>query len=318
MVLENIDYYAKELQDMLVSKTYSPSPYIEEILKDGNSKKERLIYKPKFYPDQCIHWALMQVIEGPLSKGMYQYTCGSIPKRGTHYARKYVKRCINRDPKHTKYVLQIDISKFYPSIDHDCLKKMLRDRFKDPDALWLLDSIIDSAETGLPIGNYTSQWLANFYLQNFDHYIKQKLGVKHYVRYMDDCVFMGNNKKKLHIVRLAIKEFLLSIGLKLKHNWQVYRLDCRPLDFVGFRFFRTHILMRKRNALRIRRRVSKMHKKGYYAYRDCAALVSYFGWLKYSNSYNFYKKNVGPYVDINKMKEVISNESKKQCYAPSF
>lgn len=254
----------------------------------------------------------MQIIEPYMAKGMYEYSCGSIPKRGIHYAQKRVKRWVKRDRKHTKYVLQIDIAKFYPSINHDVLKEFLRKKFKDKDLLWLLDAIIDSVEKGLPIGNYTSQWLANFYLQEFDHMIKKKLNIKYYVRYMDDCILFGNNKKKLHKARKEIEIYLETIGLNLKHNWQVYRLDKRPLDFLGFKFYRTHVTMRKRNSLRIRRRAKKIYKKAYLNFKDSAAMLSYLGWLQHSNSYNYYLKNIKPYVNIKDMKEVISNESRKR------
>lgn len=254
----------------------------------------------------------MQIIEPHIAKGMYEYSCGSVPKRGIHYAQKRVKRWIERDRKHTKYILQIDITKFYPSISHDVLKQMLRRKFKDKSLLWLMDSIIDSVECGLPIGNYTSQWLANFYLQELDHMIKEKLKIKYYARYMDDCIMFGNNKKKLHKARKEIQLYLETIGLNIKGNWQVYRLDKRPLDFLGFKFYRTHVTMRKRNSLRIKRRAKKIYKKGRLNFKDSAAMLSYLGWLQHSNSYNYYLKNIKPYVNIKDMKEVVSNESRKR------
>lgn len=176
----------------------------------------------------------------------------------------------------------------------------------------MLDAIVDSVEVGLPIGNYTSQWLANFYLQEFDHFIKQDLKIKYYVRYMDDCIMFGNNKKKLHKARKEIEVYLKSIGLSIKGNWQIYRLDKRPLDFLGFKFYRTYTTMRKRNSLRIKRRAKKVYKKEKLNFKDCAAMLSYLGWLKHSDSYNFYIKNIKPYVDIKKMKEVVRNESRKR------
>lgn len=317
-ILENVDFYALEIQNILKDKSYIPSPYVEETIKDGASGKERIIFKPRFYPDQCIHWAIMQIIEPHIAKGMYEYSCGSVPKRGIHYAQKRVKRWIERDRKHTKYILQIDITKFYPSVSHDVLKQMLRRKFKDKSLLWLMDSIIDSVERGLPIGNYTSQWLANFYLQGFGHFIKQDLKVKYYVRYMDDCIMFGNNKKKRHKARKEIETYLESIGLNVKDNWQIYRLDKRPLDFLGFKFYRTHITMRKRNALRIKRRAKKIYKKEKLNFKDSAAMLSYLGWLKHSNSYNYYLKNIKPYVNIKDMKEVVRNESKKRNQAKAI
>lgn len=311
-VLKNIDYYALEIQEMLINQTYKPSPYIKALLKDGANGKERLIYKPAFYPDQCIHWALMQVIEPIFNKGMYNYCCGSVPGRGTHYAQKAIRKWIDSDKLHTKYILQIDITKFYPSIQHNILKDMLKTKIKDPQVLWLANEIIDSTKTGLPIGNYTSQWLANFYLQGFDYFIKQELNAKYYIRYMDDCIIFGNNKRKLHKSRKEMQIYLEQLGLEVKNNWQVFRLDCRPLDFLGFKFYRTHTTLRARNSLRIKRRAKRISKKKSLSYKDSTAMISYMGWLKHSDSHNFYNKNIKPYVDVNKMKEVISNESRKR------
>ena len=310
-ILDDIDYYALEIQSMLMSKTYSPSPYIVETIIDGSNNKERSISKPSFYPDQCIHWAIMLVVEPIFNKGMYEYCCGSVPKRGIHYAQKAVEKWIRKDTKHTKYILQIDITKFYPSINHSILKGMLRNKIKDEDALWLFSEIIASTESGLPIGNYTSQWLANFYLQNFDYFVKQELGVKYYIRYMDDCILFGNNKKKLHRNFKIIERHLNELDLNIKGNWQVYRLDKRPLDFLGFKFYRTHKPLRARNSLRIRRRAKRIKKKNTLNYRDCVAMISYMGWLKHTDSKYYYQKNIKPYINIKKMKEVIRNESRK-------
>ena len=136
----------------------------------------------------------------------------------------------------------MDISKFYPSIDNEILKQMLRRKIKDEDCLYLIDSIIDS-NAGLPIGNYTSQWFSNFFLQGLDHYIKEKLGVKYYVRYVDDLILLGGNKKKLHATRKAISEYLNNIGLRLKDDWQVFKVNNRAIDFLGFRFFRKKTIL---------------------------------------------------------------------------
>lgn len=314
-ILADLDYFAEDIQRMLVNMTYVPSPYFEQSIIDNSSGKERIIFKPKFYPDQCIHWALMQIIEPTFAKGMYPYTCGSIPKRGVHYGKKAIQRWIKKDPKHTKYILQIDISKFYPSIDHDVLKAKIRKKFKDSSIIWLIDSIVDSTESGLPIGNYTSQWFANFYLQDFDYYVKQDLEVKYFMRYMDDCVMFGNNKKKLHKALRKIEDYFRVLGLKVKRNWQVYRLDKRPMDFLGFRIHRTHVTLRRRNALRIRRRAKKVFKKPILTFKDAAAMMSYLGWIKHSNSHNYYVKHLEPYIDLIKMKEVIRDESRKQFNA---
>lgn len=309
-IINNIDLYARKVRQLLQERTYVPSPYEIKIIEDGANKKQRTIYKPRFYPDQIIHWALMLQLQPMIMRGMYEYSCGSIPGRGTSYGQKTLRKWIDSDYKNTKYCLQLDISKFYPSIDNEILKEKFRKRIKDKNCLGLIDTIIDSGQ-GLPIGNYTSQWFSNFFLQDLDHFIKEKLGVKYYVRYVDDLVLLGANKKKLHKARKEIEEYLGGINLKLKGNWQVFKVNSRAIDFLGFRFFRNKTILRKRNALRIRRRMKKIGKKNRLNYRDACAVISYWGWIKRSDSYNFYHKYVKPTVSVGKAKKVVSNYARK-------
>lgn len=308
-ILDNEEYYARKIQDMLLKKQYVPSPYAIKIVQDGSSGKIRTIYKPRFYPDQIIHWALMLQLQPIMMKGMYEYNCGSVPGRGTSYGQNTLRKWLDTDYKNTKYCLKMDVSKFYPSVDNDILKEMFRRKIKDKDCLWLIDSIIDSSQ-GLPIGNYTSQWFANFFLQGLDHYIKEKLGVKYYVRYVDDLVLLGSNKKKLHKAREAISDYLNNINLSLKGDWQVFKVNSRAIDFLGFRFYRNKTILRKRNALRIRRRMRKIQKKDVLTSKDACAVISYWGWIKRSDSYNFYHKYVKPIVSVGYAKKVVSNYAK--------
>lgn len=311
-VLNNIDFYAKQIQTMLVNDTYVPCKYIEQKIKDGANKKERIIFKPSFYPDQCIHWTIMLQLESLLERGMYKYCCASVKGRGVHYGQRYIKKIL-KDVKGSKYCLQLDIRHFYPSIDKDKLKEKFIRIIKDPKLLNLIFKIIDSAEDGLPIGNYTSQWFANFYLQDLDHFIKEKLHVKYYIRYMDDIVLFSSNKRKLRYIKEEIEKFLTNEGLELKDNWKLFLTDSRPLDFLGFRFYRDHITLRRRNALRIKRRVKKIKRRfelyGHIRLQDASAMVSYFGWIKNSNSYHYYIKNIQKYITLKQCKEVIRNES---------
>jgi hypothetical protein len=308
-ILDNIDVRAVEIQHLLLSKKYTPSPYDIKVIQDGATKKTRTIHKPAYYPDQIIHWALMLQLQSVIMRGMYEYSCGSIPGRGTSYGQKVLRKWLDTDYKGTKYCLKMDIKKFYPSIDNHVLKAMFRRKIKDGDCLWLIDSVIDSVK-GLPIGNYTSQWFSNFFLQGLDHYIKEKLGVKYYVRYVDDLVLLGSNKKKLHLARKMISEYLNSIDLQLKGNWQVSKVNDRDIDFLGFRFFRDKTILRKRNALRIRRRIRKIGKKKELSLKDACAVISYWGWIKRSNSFNFYNKYVKPTISVGRAKKAVSMYAK--------
>lgn len=150
-IMNNVDKYAIQLSEMLKNKKYKPSPYIEKKIYDGANKKERTIYKPQFYPDQCIHWALMLQIKSILTKGMYDWSCAAIEGRGVHYGARHIKKILVRDRKNTKYCLKLDIKKYYPSINKNLLKKKFMRLIKDTDTLDLIFGIIDSSKDGLPI-----------------------------------------------------------------------------------------------------------------------------------------------------------------------
>lgn len=308
-VLDNVDYYACKIQKMLQDHTYIPTKPVIKTIQDASSGKIREIHKPNFYPDQIIHWSLMLQVEPIITRGMYEYNSGSVPGRGTTFAQKAVRQWIDTDPKNTKYCLKMDINKFYPSIDNAVLKSMFRRKIKDNDCLNLIDLIIDGNQ-GQPIGFYTSQWFANFYLEGLDHYIKEVLGIKHYVRYVDDLVMFGNNKKKLHKANLAIATYVAGLKLTVKSNWQVFRIDCRDVDFLGVRFYKHKTTLRRRNALRIKRRVAKIKRKGHLNETDAQAIVSYWGWIKRTNSFNYYHKYIKPVVPIKLAKRVVSVNAK--------
>ena len=309
-IIDNIDYYVDKTYDLLINKNFQASSYEKKEIIDGVKNKKRIIYKPRFFPDQVIHWCLMLQIENILKKPMYYYSCASIKGKGVKLASVYIKKILRQDFKNTKYCLKIDITKYFPSIDKEILKSKIRNVIKCKNTLWQIDEIIDSCEQGIPIGNYTSQWFANFYLQKLDHFIKEELHVKCYVRYMDDIVIFHSNKKKLHSIKKEIEKVLNEDNLSVKPNWQIFKTDSRPLDFLGYKFYRFHTELRSSLALRIKRRVKKIYKKKYITIKDAGSIISYYGWIKSSNSRNFYLKNVKKYIDINECKKVIRNHHK--------
>jgi len=176
---------------------------------------------------------------------------------------------------------------------------------------------------GIPIGFPTSQWFCNFILTPIDHKIKNS-GVKYFVRYVDDLVFFGRSKKHLHKVMAIIKEELIKMGLKLKNIWQVFRYDYidkkgkrrgRAFDFLGYRFFRDKIILRKRNALTISRQARRIKRVSNVTAHTARSMMSRLGDIRHCNSLNFYQKNVKPFIDIKKLKGVIRRESRKHNYA---
>lgn len=309
-ILNNEDFYINEIHKMLSNESYIPSPYKEFRMVDILNKKVRVMHKPKFYPDQIIHWCLMQQIDHLLMRGMYKWSCASIPGRGTHYAMRGIRKWLRTDKKRTKYCIKLDITQYYASVDNELLKSKFRKIIKCQRTLNLIDKIVDSLDKGLPIGNYTSQWFANFYLQEIDHYIKQELQVPYYMRYMDDLVLLSGNKRKL---RKAFNELILKLkehNVEVKNNYQFFEIEKRSLSFVGFVFNHEKVFVRKRITLRSKRKVSIFRKKP--SLKLAQAIVSYYGWYKHSNSYVLEKKYFKNKDNILlKAKEIIRNESRK-------
>lgn len=311
-VLLNKEEYAENIRQMLINGSYIPSPYEVKTVYDGTRHKERVIYKPRFYPDQIIHWAVMLQIGDILKKRFYCYSCASIKGKGTSFGIKATKKIMKTK---YRYCLKLDIEKFYPNVDKEILKSKFRRVFKDKQLLDLLDVIIDGNETqgsGIPIGNYCSQWFANFYLTDLDNFIKQELKVKHYIRYMDDIVIFHTNKRRLRKIKDRIEEFLNKEHLRIKRDWQIFDLNKCFLDFLGFRFYKDHTTLRRNNFLRPKRRAKKISKKGYLSNKDASAMISYSGLIRNSDCHNYLEKYINPYVSIKRCRKVVSNENRKQ------
>src|SRR6185369_6849452 len=229
-----------KLHESLKNKTYKTSEYHTFTLFD---KKEREIHSLPYYPDRIVQHAIMNVLEKTFVATFVADTYSCIKRRGIHKALRKVTHAL-KDREGTKYCLKLDIKKFYPSVDNEILKKLLRRKFKDNDLLTLLDDIINS-QKGIPIGNLTSQWFANYYLTPFDHWLKETKRVKYYFRYCDDIVILHHDKEYLHSLRLDIQEYLANnLNLQLKSNWQVFPIESRGLDFVGYKSYHDYILLR--------------------------------------------------------------------------
>ena len=199
--------------------------------------------------------------------------------------------------------------------------------------LHILNLIIDGAGNpagddrkdarGLPLGFYTSQWLANFMLQPLDHYIKEELHAVHYIRYMDDMVVFGRNKKELHRMQQSIALFLRErFNLEMKGNWQVFRFEYverktgkvkgRPLDFMGFEFHKDRTILRESIMLSCTRKVNRVSKKDVITWYDATAILSYMGYLTHTDTYEMYLQRVKPHVNVKKLKKIVSKHSKRE------
>lgn len=255
----NPEKYFLEIQRMLRDKTFRNSPY-EKFTKVDRGK-EREIFKLPYFPDRIIHHCIMQILEPIWVKTLITDTYSSLKGRGIHKGVNRIKKAL-QDKRGTKYCLKLDVRKFYPSIDHSVLKGIIKRKIKDLDVLWLLDEIIDSVE-GVPIGNYLSQYFGNLYLSGLDHWLKENRKCKYVFRYCDDIVILHHNKRFLGWLRKEIEYYLkVNLNLALKSNWQIFSVDVRGIDFLGYRFFHDYTLLRKSIAKRFKKCVRKVERRG--------------------------------------------------------
>jgi len=282
---KNVERNIDQLYDELISGIYKTSVY--SVFKIYEPKEREIFRLP--FKDRVVHHAIMNILEPVWVSVFISHSYACIKGKGIHAVLKDLKRDLN-DIENTQYCLKLDIKKFYPTIDHTILKYIIRKKIKDKRLLKLLDDIIDSAP-GAPIGNYLSQFFANLYLSYFDHYLKEEKKVKYYYRYADDMVILAPDKPYLHALLVDINEYLTEkLNLQLKRNYQVFPVEARGIDLVGYVFYHTHILMRKMIKVRFCRKAAKLNKKELDPKEYKMQIAPHLGWAKHCNSKNLQKK----------------------------
>lgn len=274
---KNKDELLLQLQKQLIEGKYVTSEYHTFIIKEP---KERIIFKLPYYPDRIVHHAIMNILEPIWCSVFITNTYSCIKKRGIHKALYDVQSAL-KDKQNTVYCLKLDVRKFYPSIDHEILKQIVRKKIKDNKLLALLDGIIDSVE-GVPIGNYLSQFFANLYLSYFDHWLKEDKAVKYYFRYADDMVILHSDKEYLRQLLDEIREQLGTLKLEIKSNYQIFRVEDRSISFVGYRIYHDYTLIRKNIKHKMCKKVAAMNKLKHMTYSEY--------WMKHCNGINLLKK----------------------------
>lgn len=308
-VLSDIDGYASKIRELLVTKQFKNSQPIKRIHYEPLQKKTRELTILPFYPDQIVQHAIIRTIAPKLKKGMYEYCCANVPNRGEKHIRLHLSNVLKNDRKNTKYCLKLDIKQFYPSISQTILKQKLKRIIKDKEALDLIYELISVQEQGLTLGSYSSQWLANFYLQDLDHFIKEKMHIKYMYRYADDIVILGSNRRKLLEAIDLISLFLDMEMLEAKPSWRIFKVDEKnAIDFVGYKFFRNKISIRKRIFKNVRRLLLKIKRRideqRNVTKKQARSLMSYLGYIKNSNHYCIEHKYLA-FLPIDKLKELI-------------
>lgn len=290
----NLEDNIFDLHKALQEKTYRHGIYHEFYVRDP---KVRHIHKANV-KDRIVHHLVSKVLEEIFDASFYSHSYSCRKSKGTHKAVKTLVKMSRKASKNNTsklLVLKCDIKKFFASVDHLVLIKLLSRKIKDADFIGLLIEIITSFKFadqnfGIPIGNLTSQFFANIYLDPLDQFIKHELRIKYYIRYADDFVVMADNRQYLEEILLQIKNFL-NKKLKLSlHPDKVHIVDYYSgVDFLGYVVFPRYILPRTKTKKRIFRKIVEVDQKikaGILGPEACErSLQSYLGYLSHCNSY---------------------------------
>ncbi|MCB9304661.1 MAG: RNA-dependent DNA polymerase [Lewinellaceae bacterium] len=277
---DNVVQFNFQLEDELLAlrqeleeRTYRPGPYRSFMILEP---KERMISAAP-YRDRVVHHALCNITSPLFERTFIHDSYANRKGKGVHAAILRYQQYARRYP----YVLKCDIRKFFPSIAHELLKQEIRWKIACPDTLWLIDMIIDNSnpqekhivyfpgddlftpyqiKRGLPIGNLTSQWWANVYLNRFDHYVKEVLRVPGYIRYVDDFVAFAPEKMQLHELRKKMTDYLASLRLILHPDkTQIYQVK-DGVPFLGFKVYPEYKVVKKQSIRRYKRFLRKKLK----------------------------------------------------------
>ena len=241
--------------------------------------------------------------------------------RGVVDSMKAISKWIKNDKRGTRYCAQFDVKSCYPTVDKDILKSMLKAKIKDKDFLIESFKIIDAMPQGLAPGAPISVYLIHFMFQPLDNWILQQDGVVHYVRHMDDIIVFGSNKKKLHqFERNLCKKMKDDYNMEMHYNHQVFPIQWtdkngkkhgRPLNTCGYLFYRDRTILRKNHIVKAGRKAKKLNKKDKIDHYSAGQMMSELGLFRHCDVHNVFIQRIKPYVNVKKLKHIISKHDKK-------
>lgn len=294
----NLENNITNLLNNIKNKRYRLGKYREFVIYEP---KERVI-KALPYTDRIVHqWYVEEFIKPYIIPKLISSTYACIKDRGTHKSALQIEKYMRIFKRNYGdfWVLKCDISKFFYSIDpyilFDILKKYIADKaLLDFTKLLIFDSRESFGNVGIPIGNYTSQFFANIYLNELDQYIKRTLKIKYYVRYMDDFILLAKTKDECKKLKAIIESFLnskLHLSLNNKSRYYPYKMG---VNFCGYRIFTTHRLLRLGSKKKIKKSVKKwnyLYSNGHLnIYNTMQSLNSWVGHSSHCSSYKLQNK----------------------------
>lgn len=305
--------HVKALQKILEEETFKPPEHRKQLINEYSCGKVREIIKPEYQYEQVVHHCIIKQLQPIILHGLYEHALGSIPKRGCHSGKKRVEKWIKGYKGKKFYILKADVRHCFDTEDIRVIETKLRRVIKDEkfirlcvtvmeheatvkppefDDMWIKDEQWQDAEflSGLPLGFVTSQWFTQLNFKPFDHKViedwKELGGVDHYIRYADDIVATGRNKKKP-------------------------KTRGRALDFMGFVFHYNRTTLRKSILKRSTKKAHRIAKKEKVNWYDASAMLASMGWFTHTDTYGFYEDHIKPYVNIKQLKKKVSKHSKK-------
>lgn len=306
---ENLFEELKNLRSDLESLTYQPKPLKKFIIRDP---KTRTIHSSAF-KDRVVHHALVNILSPIFEKSFIHDSYANQLNKGTHKAVlrfDYFKKKISNNGRliknpHNKnsvtgYVLKADIRHYFDTVDHGVLLNIIERRVKDKKAIWLINKILNNFDQqikgkGMPLGNLTSQFFANVYLNELDQFVKHKLKIKYYIRYVDDFIIFDKEIKKLEYYKNEISRFLReSLLLELHPDKSKIRPLMNGLLFLGYRIFYNHKLLRKSNLKKFKKEFEGklvLYKKEILSKdKFLDILTGWFGYARLADTYNLRKE----------------------------
>ena len=291
----------RELSDRIKTGTYTVKDYRErEINENGKIRRIQILTMR----DRIAVHAIMAVVDRHLKKRFIRTTSASIKERGMHDLLAYIHRDMQEQPETTRYCYKFDVSKFYESIDQDCVMDCVKKVFKDRRLIALLDGFVRMMPKGLSIGLRSSQGLGNLLLSvHLDHVLKDECGVRHFYRYCDDGVVLAGSKRELWEVRGIVHRQMESIGLKVKDNERIFPVT-EGIDFLGYVIRPDYIRLRKRIKKKAAAKLNEVKSRK----RRREIIASLYGMSKHADCNNMFHKLTG--------KEMKSFKDLKIAYKP--
>lgn len=319
--LKNLDLVAEATAQKLKNGTWRPKA-IHDVrqINDGIALKKRNIVCPEFVREQIVHHAILRVC-GPLfMKKFYHYSFGSVPGKGKEKAIKAIFKAI-QDHRKAKYYTVLDVHHFFESVEPLVAFRAIRRTISDKKVLLLFFLILHNnlarwpngtiKRDGLLMGMYTSPWIGNIVLDPVDHILKDDHSMYFVARYMDDIIIIHSNKRKMLKAITAAEDYLKSIGLQLKQQPAIHKVDDVPISYIGATITREKAVMRPAPFLRAKRTAKRLAKKKKLSVYDARKILSMSGQFKHLNTHQAYNRYIAAYVSKRRCRHIVSRKDRE-------